>query len=119
MNTTKHLTVNSYIAAQKSWVQGKLTALRDLIRDICPSTIESISYAIPTYKYHSKTLIYFAAFAHHIGLYATPSANTAFAKQLSRYKQGKGSIQLSFDQAFPLDLVRQMIIFKMQGIDLQ
>jgi uncharacterized protein YdhG (YjbR/CyaY superfamily) len=72
---------------------------------------------MPAYKYHNKPLIYFAGFAHHIGLYATPSANIAFTQQLSGYKQGKGSIQLPLDQDLPLDLVRQMIIFKMKEID--
>jgi uncharacterized protein YdhG (YjbR/CyaY superfamily) len=72
---------------------------------------------MPAYKYRDKPPIYFAAFPHHIGLYATPSANSAFAKELSTYKVGKGSIQLPLDQGLPLDLVRQMIIFKMQEIN--
>jgi uncharacterized protein YdhG (YjbR/CyaY superfamily) len=81
----KYSTIDSYIAAQDPGVQDRLTTLRDLVHHECPNAVESVSYGMPAYKYQGKPLIYFAAFAHHIGVYATPSANIAFAQQLSGY----------------------------------
>jgi uncharacterized protein YdhG (YjbR/CyaY superfamily) len=113
---TKILTVTGYITTQALSVVDKLNTIRQLIVDTCPDVVESISYGMPAYKYHNKPLIYFAAFPHHIGIYATPSANIAFAKQLSGYKQGKGSVQIPLDQDLPLGLIRDIIVFNMHGI---
>lgn len=116
MNSTIK-SVDEYIAIFPQSVQEMLSALRLLIKDTCPDAVESIAYAMPAYKYKKKPLIYFAAFPHHIGLYATPSANIAFAKELSWYKQGKWSIQFPLDQALPLDVIKEMCMFKMEEIE--
>ena len=57
---------------------------------------------MPAYKTHGKPLVYFAGYKKHIGFYATPSGHTEFAIELSKYKQGKGSIQFPLDQPLPL-----------------
>ncbi len=48
---------------------------------------------MPAYKLNGKPLVYFAGYENHVGLYATPSGHAAFEKELSEYKQGKGSVQ--------------------------
>jgi uncharacterized protein YdhG (YjbR/CyaY superfamily) len=50
-------------------------------------------------------------------VYATPSANAAFAHKLAQYKQGKGSIQFSLDEQLPVDLIQEMILYKVNEID--
>jgi uncharacterized protein YdhG (YjbR/CyaY superfamily) len=75
MNTSsqKWSTVDDYIVAQDPSVQEILRQLRELIRSLCPQAQESISYGMPAYKLHDKPLVYFAAFQHHIGFFATPT----------------------------------------------
>lgn len=68
---------------------------------------------MPAYKTHGKPLVYFAAFKNHIGFYATPTGHAEFAEQLSKYKQGKGSVQFPFD-AVPFDLVEKIIQFRVK-----
>jgi uncharacterized protein YdhG (YjbR/CyaY superfamily) len=91
MNTSsqKWSTVDAYIGAQDPDVQQILTELRDRIRCLASDAVESISYGMPAYKLYGKPLVYFAAFQHHIGFYATPTGHEAFAQELSAYKQGK------------------------------
>ena len=69
---------------------------------------------MPAYKTNGKPLIYFAAFKNHIGLYATPSGHTHFADALSQYKQGKGSVQFPNEQPLPLDLIAEIIAFRVE-----
>ena len=69
---------------------------------------------MPAYKLKTRPLIYFAAFKKHIGLYATPSAHRAFSDALSNYKKGKGSVQFPIDQPMPLDLIADMVRFKVK-----
>ncbi len=67
---------------------------------------------MPAYKTHGKPLVYFAAFKKHIGFYATPSGHEAFAKELKKYKRGKGSVRFPLHQPVPYDLIRQMVEFR-------
>jgi len=68
---------------------------------------------MPAYKTHGKPLVYFAALKNHIGFYATPTGHSKFAEQLSKYKQGKGSVQFPFD-AVPYEFVEKIIQFRVK-----
>ena len=66
---------------------------------------------MPTFTLNGN-LVYFAGFKNHIGFYGTPKGNAAFQKELSAYKQGKGSIQFPLTQPIPLDLIARMVKFR-------
>ncbi len=118
MNTSqlKRQNVDDYIASQPPLVAERLTQIRQLVKSLAPEAVESISYGMPAYKLAGKPLVYFAWFAHHIGLYATPTAHTAFATELAGYKQGKWSVQFPLDQALPLALLEKIIRFKREEV---
>ncbi len=116
MNPSKPTTIEEYIASFPKDTQQTLNELRKLVVATVPNCIESISYGMPAYKLNGKPMIYFAAFKHHIGIYATPITHEAFADELSAYKQGKGSVQFPLNQAFPYELVKKMIIYKMKHL---
>lgn len=105
-------TVDEYIAASPVEVQERLAQVRALIREKAPESEESISYGMPAYKLYGRPLVYFAAFKNHIGFYATPTGHTQFAEELSKYKQGKGSVQFPLNQPLPLQLIARIIEFR-------
>lgn len=107
-------TVASYLAKFPEASQKRMQQIRALILEKAPEAQESISYGMPAYKTNEKPLIYFAAFKNHIGLYATPSGHTHFADALSQYKQGKGSVQFPNEQPLPLDLIAEIIAFRVE-----
>ena len=107
-------TVASYFAKFPEASQKRMQQIRALILEKAPEAQESISYGMPAYKTNGKPLIYFAAFKNHIGLYATPSGHTHFADALSQYKQGKGSVQFPNEQPLPLDLIAEIIAFRVE-----
>jgi uncharacterized protein YdhG (YjbR/CyaY superfamily) len=104
--------VDSFIGSFPDEVQQHLHKIRAIIKEIAPEASESISYGMPAYKLCGKPLVYFAAFDKHIGFYATPSGHEAFAEQLSKYKQGKGSVQFPLNQPIPFNLIRQITEFR-------
>lgn len=105
-------TVEDYILQFPVSTQQVLHQFRALIKKTAPEAVESISYAMPAYKLYGQPLVYFAAYAQHIGFYATPTGHSAFANDLSKYKQGKGSVQFPLDQPMPWELIHQMIAFR-------
>jgi uncharacterized protein YdhG (YjbR/CyaY superfamily) len=107
-------TVASYLAKFPEANQIRMQQIRALILEKAPEAQESISYGMPAYKTNGKPLIYFAAFKNHIGLYATPSGHAHFAAALSSYKQGKGSVQFPNEQPLPLDLIAEIIAFRVE-----
>lgn len=104
--------VDQYIMAYPENVQALLKKVRTIIKDIAPEAVESIGYGIPGYKLNGKPLVYFGAFKDHLGFYATPAGHSAFAEELSKYKQGKGSVQFSFEEPIPFDLIARIVEFK-------
>ncbi len=108
--------VDDYINTFPKDIQSILATIRLTILQNAPKAVESISYGMPAYKLSGKPLVYFAAFKNHIGFYATPASHEAFAKELSVYKQGKGSVQFPLNEAVPHDLIKRMVIFKAKEI---
>lgn len=105
-------TIDEYILDFPDEVQALLNQVRSTIKLAAPDAEESIGYGMPAYKTYGKPLVYFAGFKNHIGFYATPTGHAEFAKELSKYKQGKGSVQFPIDQPMPLELIFQMVEFR-------
>lgn len=104
--------VNEYIAQFPGDISSRLEVLRKLVGEDVPDATESLSYGLIGYKLHGKPLIYFGGFKQHIGVYATPAGHQAFQKELSAYKQGKGSVQLPINQQLPIELIRRIILHR-------
>lgn len=110
----KFTTMDAYIASFPEEVRGILEKIRQTIWKAAPGAIEAISYQIPTFKLNGSNLVHFAAWKEHVGLYATPSGNVAFKKELARYKVAKGSIQFPLDEPIPYDLVTKVVKFRVK-----
>ena len=108
----KATSVNAYIEQFPDDTQKILKQFRALILANAPGAVESISYAMPAYKLNGKPLVYFAGYEHHIGFYATPTGHETFAKDLAKYKQGKGSVQFPLTESMPWDLVNRIVEFR-------
>ena len=104
--------IETYIQQFPDNVQEILRNIRTLIKDNAPEAEESFAYGMPAYKTHKKPLVYFAAFKNHIGFYATPSGHDEFQAELSKYKQGKGSVQFPLDQPMPYQLMERIVKFR-------
>jgi len=115
-NKKQFKTIDEYIKASPTDVQGILQSLRLTIRKAAPEAVETISYQMPTFKLNGKGLVYFAAFKNHIGFYPIPSGIEAFKKELSPYKQGKGSVQFPIGKPIPSALVRRIVRFRAKEI---
>ena len=50
----------------------------------------------------------------HLGFHPSPSAIEAFKDSFADYKYSKGTLQLPYDKPMPYELLRQMIMFRVQ-----
>jgi uncharacterized protein YdhG (YjbR/CyaY superfamily) len=107
-------TVPDYISSFPKDIQSLLSKVRTTIKKAAPDSVESISYGMPAYKTNGKPLVYFAGFKNHIGFYSTPTGHSQFAKELSQYKQGKGSVQFPLSKTIPFDLIERIVAFRVE-----
>ncbi|MFZ5942215.1 MAG: iron chaperone [Bacteroidota bacterium] len=109
MNTAA--TVEEYIAGFPEEIRVILETIRTVIRKNAPTAVEGISYGMPAYRQHA-VLVYFAAQKKHLGFYPTGSGVAGFADRLGAYKTSKGAIQFPYDKPIPLELIAEMVRFR-------
>lgn len=102
---------DSYIANFPEELQQRMQQIRITIKENAPGAKEVISYAMPGYKLKGM-LVWFAGYANHIGFYPTGSGIAAFKDRLSNYKSSKGAVQFSNNEPLPLELVAEIVRFK-------
>lgn len=106
-------TVDDYLALQTTETKVLLEAIRKTIKETAPQAEECISYQMPAYKLKGP-LVYFAAYKNHIGFYPTGTGIKAFQKEIGGYKNSKGAVQFALNQPIPHDLIRKMVLFKVE-----
>ena len=105
--------MSEYINAAPKKAQKKLREMRACIRKAAPGAKESLKWGMPSFSYR-RILVTFAAHRHHIGFYPTPSAVSAFAKDLAKFATAKGSIQFPLEKPLPLPLIRKITTFRVR-----
>ncbi len=105
--------IDEYISYFPENIQLILEQIRETIKRTAPEAEETIKYGMPTFTLNGN-LVYFAAFKNHIGFYPIPTGIEAFKEQFSQYKTGKGSVQFPLEQPMPLDLIAQVVKFRVE-----
>ncbi len=106
-------TIDAYIAGFPRDVQVILQKIRLTIRKAAPGAEETIKYQIPTFTLNGN-LVHFAGFQKHIGFYPVPTGIEKFKKELSVYKQGKGSVQFPLDKPIPYGLIGKIVKYRVK-----
>ena len=106
-------TIDEYIAQFPADIQKKLQEIRGVVREAAPEAQEKISYQMPAFAWNGN-LVYFAAFKDHLSFFPTSSPVSVFKEDLAPYKVSKGTIQFPLDQPVPLELIRKIVVFRVE-----
>ena len=113
MARTEFKSVDEYIASQPEAVQDVLARVRSTIRKAMPGADEVISYQIPAYKLHGRTVLYFAGWKQHYSLYpSTDHVVAAFKDDLARYEVSRGTIRFPLSEPVPVKLIERIAKFR-------
>lgn len=105
--------IDEYIAGFPDNIQKKLQQIRATVHQAAPEAKETISYQMPAFTL-GGVLVYFAAFKGHIGFFPTSSGVAHFEKELTGYKTSKGTIQFPLDEPVPVELIRNIVLFRVR-----
>ncbi|MFM9945319.1 MAG: iron chaperone [Bacteroidia bacterium] len=111
MNQEKPKDIDSFIATFPKETQKLLQQVRETIQKAAPDAIEKINYGIPTFDLKGN-LVHFSGYKNHIGFYPGGGGIKAFEKEISNYKNAKGSVQFPIDQPMPLELISKITKFR-------
>ena len=111
----KPSTIDEYISAQPEQIRLILEKIRKTIKKAAPASTEKISYNMPTF-WQDESLIHFAAFKNHIGIYPGGLSNIPFEKELSGYKTTKGAIQFPLDKPIDYNLIAEIIKYRVSVV---
>ena len=106
-------TMDAYIKQHPKNVRDQLNSLRAIIQAAAPKAVASISYQIPTFKYHGN-LVHFAAWKNHLGFYPAPSGIRQFAEELAPYEQSRGTVKFPLDRPLPRRLITRIVKFRVK-----
>lgn len=112
MLTNQPTNFDAYIAAFPNTAKERLIQLRKTIIQVSPDAEEIISYGMPAFKLNKRILVYFAGHKNHIGFYPGASGIEAFKEEIAGYRWAKGTVQFPIDQPLPLELIANMVTFK-------
>jgi uncharacterized protein YdhG (YjbR/CyaY superfamily) len=111
--------VDGYLASVEEPKRSTLEALRRSILAVVPEAEQGISYGMPAFKVHGKTVAGFAAFKDHLSyLPHSGSVLSELGDDLAGYQRTKGSLHFAVDEPLPDRLVRQLIDTKMRQLGL-
>ena len=111
MAESTYTTIDEYIALFPADVQSRLQEIRRAIREAAPEAAEKISWQMPTF-HQQGNVVHFAAFKDHISLFPGASGVEVFADALAEYKTSKGTIHFPNGQPLPLELVKEIVRFR-------
>jgi uncharacterized protein YdhG (YjbR/CyaY superfamily) len=100
--------IDGYISQFPADVQAVLEKVRATICQAAPDGNEVISYMMPAFKQHG-ILVYFAAWAKHVGLYPPITGDKALEKAIARYAGPKGNLQFPLDEPIPYNLIERIV----------
>lgn len=105
--------IEEYITQFTPEISKRLIEIRAVINENAPEATEKISWGMPTFDLYGN-LIHFAAFKNHIGIYPGDKAVDIFKDKLMDYKTSKGAIQLPNSKPVPLDLIKEIVEYRVK-----
>jgi len=106
--------IDTYLAALPQEGRVVLGKLRKVIRAAAPDAEETISYQIPSFRYHGP-LVFFAAFRNHYSFYVvSKSILDTFSSELKPFEISGTTIHFSADHPLPASLVRKIVKVRME-----
>jgi uncharacterized protein YdhG (YjbR/CyaY superfamily) len=110
----KPTTIDGYLQNVKADQRRALEKLRRVIHGVAPGAKECISYGIPAFSLHGRSLVFFGAWGSHCSFYPGSSAALKnLQNDLKDFQTSKGTIRFSSDKPLPTALVKKLVRARM------
>ena len=107
--------IDQYLAALDEPKRATLAVVRQAILDLLPEAEQGISYGVPAFKVHGKTIAGFAAFKNHLSY--LPHSGSVFPQlkdELKGYATSSGALRFDIGRPLPAPLVGKLIAVRLR-----
>lgn len=110
--------IDATLAALPADQRATLQSLRETIAAAAPEAEETISYGMPAFRYHRRSLVCYAAFKAHCSFFPMSAGLIeAHRDELAGFVTAKGTLRFTPDRPIPRDLVARIVRERMAQID--
>ena len=110
--------IDDYLQDVEEPKRRTLEELRGTILEVIPDAEQGISYGVPAFRLHGKTIAGFAAFKDHLSyLPHSGSVLGQLASDLAGYTMTKGSLHFPIDRPLPSAVVKKLIAVRLREVD--
>ena len=79
------------------------------IRSAAPQCVEGIAYGMPTFRIDGQSVIYFAVWKKHIGLYPIYPGSSELESRIASYRAKKDTVQFPLHAPIPYELIADIV----------
>jgi len=110
--------IDATLGALPADQRAALQTLRQTIAAAAPEAEEAISYGMPAFRYHGRSLVSYAPFKAHCSFFPMSAALIeAHRDELAGFATAKGTLRFTPEHPLPNDLVERMVRERMAQID--
>ena len=110
--------IDATLAALPADQRAVLQALRRTIAAAAPEAEETISYAMPAFRYRGRALVSYSAFKAHCSLFPmSAELIETHRSELTGFATAKGTLQFTPQRPIPTDIVELIVRERMAQID--
>jgi uncharacterized protein YdhG (YjbR/CyaY superfamily) len=116
--TTATAQIDARLAGFPTDQRAALQALRETIAAAAPQAEETISYAMPAFRYRNRALVSYDGFKAHCSLFPmSAELIESHREELAAFATAKGTLQFTPERPIPADLVVMIVRERMAQID--
>ncbi|OGO51858.1 MAG: hypothetical protein A2Z32_09465 [Chloroflexi bacterium RBG_16_69_14] len=110
--------IDAILAALPDDQQAALRSLRELVAATAPEAEEAISYGVPAFRYHGRSLVGYAGAKAHCSFFPmSGSILDGHREALKAFDMAKGTVRFTPARPLPGDVVIAIVRERMAEID--
>ena len=101
--------VEAYLSSVPEAQQGAMREIRAMRRAAAPDAEETVKYGMPTACVGTVSILYYAAWKAHIGLYPIYRGDAVFETMVAPYRDKTDTLRFSKKQPVPFEVIGRVI----------
>jgi len=101
--------VDTYLESLPELPRSIMGRIRELIAAAAPGAQEAIRYGMPTALLEGSSIVYYAAWKKHVGLYPVYRGSAEFEEKVGPWRDWKDTVRFPLGGEVPFDVIEMIV----------